>query len=385
MGICRIEDYVSGIRISFFRRHFFSTDRWALAIKGAKMANNDLRIIKDLHLEKYYPCSQMLVNEYTRFLMHFFKDKMNVAEEFVFENNGAKWRGQPLQVARIPNTTIKQQVALSQLRIIDMINPNSGEKLTVDEFNLKHGLGLGIESYGMLMAGANNLIRKYDPDQEKCPTLRSVIKSTKKGSKRFREVLAKKSRKKVASLRPTKTRATIYDFTPEEEIEKLMYRTWNCSFLPNSVREYLFKLSQNLVKINANIAKFNAEASPLCKSCLQQGVVVEEKNLHRYINCPLTLNIFDRVNVALRAESILTPLGYLVNSADNSYTFTARVLTGILFYCIHKYRNHEQFVEDRIIAEFKKIVGIMFLSNRNFKMKTDALLNEECACLLQIH
>ena len=74
---------------------------------------------------------------------------------------------------------------------------------------------------------------------------------------------------------------------------------WDCGFLPNKLREFIFKSNSNILGTNARIAHFVAKADKCCTFCKLKNVAPcpEENFDHLFFYCPTTdgfLKTFER-------------------------------------------------------------------------------------------
>jgi hypothetical protein len=76
---------------------------------------------------------------------------------------------------------------------------------------------------------------------------------------------------------------------------------WNCSFLPNDYREFLFKERNNCLGLNSRVAHFQENTTDQCSFCrtLNPDTNNRETFLHLFLECPVTrtaLNGFLRLS-----------------------------------------------------------------------------------------
>lgn len=70
-----------------------------------------------------------------------------------------------------------------------------------------------------------------------------------------------------------------------------MLKFWTKTYLPNKIRDFVFKLFHNLLGINPRISHFVQGASRNCTFCaLTRKPLVDETMEHLYYNCPLQLS-----------------------------------------------------------------------------------------------
>ena len=380
LGLFKVEDYITSIKVSFFKRHFNSNDTWATSIKESSLTYNEL-IFPDLsHLEKYYPCSAELVKSYNLFKDSFFTHPENLKENHLLHNQEVKDRGLvliPESFAEL-NPSIEVSNFLHNLKISHLIDAETGNPLNRIQFNQKFDLNFQANSYSKILRASYNIRKKYSPSDVKQPTLKSYIKSKKKMSKTFRKFLKPaKKLEKITSFKPTKTRVNKMNFVCDKIPESAMYKVWCNSKIPNEIRNFLYKLSQNSNKLNVHINKFKPLVSPLCSSCSSTGPQLNqiEDMVHIYLQCPFVHEIIAEINNDVNAAFSIDIKNYFVNTTDNKISATERIIIGILIYSLTLHRNKVNDKKNLIKDSFKNYIKNLSWIDKHFKLRSEMIFN----------
>ena len=380
LGLFKVDDYITSIRVSFFKRHLNSNDSWATSIKEASLTYNELIFPYLNHLEKYYPCSAELVKSYNKFKQSFFSHPENLTENHLLYNQEVKDRGQVLIPENFTELLPSIEVSnfLHNFKIFHLIDERTGNPLNRIQFNQKFDLNFQANSYSKILRASYNIRKQYSRSDVKHPTLRFYIKSKKKLSKIFRKFLKPaKKMSKILSFKPTKTRANKMNFVCDIIPETALYKVWCNSKLPNEIRNFLYKLSQNSNKLNVHINKFKPVVSPLCSSCSTTGPQPNsiEDMVHIYLNCPFVHEIVTEINNNVKIAFKIDIKNYFVNNAENKISATERTIIGILIYSITQHRNKVNNKKNIIKDSFRNYINSLAWIDKHFKLRSEMIFN----------
>jgi hypothetical protein len=183
-------------------------------------------------------------------------------------------------------------------------------------------------------------IRKPD-----CTNTADFLLSFKKGSKKFREVICYNPNAETerSDLRTVTTYGELTN-TPVPDPESLgtILSLWNCSFLPNDIREFIFKERNNCLALNNRAAHYVQNLSDKCSFCriINQETNTRESFSHLFFDCPisnLVLNGFLRISGlrVLGNDQNIRNIYWngIVNGSVNKELF---LINNIFRYCIWK-------------------------------------------------
>jgi hypothetical protein len=90
---------------------------------------------------------------------------------------------------------------------------------------------------------------------------------------------------------------------PERELEKFLM-LWGYEFLPNKLREFIYKFRSNLLGLNCRVAHFNNNISRNCTFCREAGTnpCPDKTFIHLFFDCNITKATISRIKTTLIPE-----------------------------------------------------------------------------------
>jgi len=160
---------------------------------------------------------------------------------------------------------------------------------------LNTGIDLNLNTYMRLTTAVriylNTDFRKVDHSRAPCPLL-LYINRFKKGSNRFRKVLEDKklSASNINELRQVKTYYGILGVTPvpRAETNELLYSLWSNPNVPNKIRDFIFRFTNNALPLNTRVSHFVQNYDRSCTMCTVKKILPasEETFRHLFFDCP---------------------------------------------------------------------------------------------------
>jgi hypothetical protein len=132
-------------------------------------------------------------------------------------------------------------------------------------------------------------------------SINTFLQRFRKGSKPFRNVINRSIYQydSVTSLPVLTSFCHIVDIPiPSEIIAKNFVSGWNCSFLDNNFRDFIFKCHNNLLKTGDRLSHILTNYNDSCFLCRNLVSSTEWRETFRHIfwDCPVTSNILKRFN-----------------------------------------------------------------------------------------
>jgi hypothetical protein len=144
--------------------------------------------------------------------------------------------------------------------------------------------------------------KKIIPCDTQPITLDKFLKGIKKGSKKFREVIDRLvyQSRTVLNITVVNGFSRITKTSIQTEIvTKNFISGWNCTFLDNDFREFIFKCRNNLLRTGDRLSHILPNITDSCKFCI--GILPEsthrETFLHLFCECSVTSAILLRLNI----------------------------------------------------------------------------------------
>ena len=366
LGLFVARNYVSSIKISFFRRHYNNPDHWAEVISNARksiLTFGDLQYVK-----KYHPASARLIESFIIFTNLYPTNIGMERENLIFGNPRVRVNGNTLTAdpAEIQGNGVTN---VHDLSIRNLLVPNT-VKTVMSKANIANNLNIRMSDnlYDKICNGTRRIRDKLS-NENVSKSMVLVAQSKKKGSKQFRRAIENRiARKKNETKRKCSiTRERQFNFIASPENELKLGTLWTTYTLDNSTRSFLFRLANNTYKTNSNIARFDHNRSENCTHCVNAGIITKETPAHLFVECPRTVEIFRRLSE--RTENkVFAPREFIANGNNENYPAKwERILYGIVMHCIFNNREkREQYVK----IENDVIKKINATKANNFWFKT---------------
>ena len=182
--------------------------------------------------------------------------------------------------------------AISRLRFCDFLNADSVKTLAA--LNAKYNLNLNPASY-LRICGAlffnKNRLKNSSPVED---SIEDFFGSFKKGSKSCRKFLVKELGKKndVKKFPNVLTFYTLIRLEiPDANTIGNFLSLWNLTFIPNKLRDFIFKFYNNRLGINTRTSHFGGNTRN-CTFCTILGNHTHDESfIHLFFECEVVKNI----------------------------------------------------------------------------------------------
>jgi hypothetical protein len=181
---------------------------------------------------------------------------------------------------------------------------------TLNSVNIEYDLNLTLVTYMRLHEALAFYARQYANNEGPSQSMIFFLKSFEKGSKPFRRILQYNeiNRSTVSNISTVKTFFTLINTDPsEEKILKFLWSDWNCGFLSNRCREFLYKFRNNILGLNSRVCKFVVTAQAECTFCClnkEPFPIIAESFIHLFFNCHVSDKYRKKVESALFPEIV---------------------------------------------------------------------------------
>jgi hypothetical protein len=194
--------------------------------------------------------------------------------------------------------------------MLQRINMNvliqNGAVVSYQDLRASSGLNFSQAAYFRLVTAGNFAIKKYSKAENKNGTSESIpsfLNSIKKGSKRFRKILEKRTGgKKMENMRVVLTFFGLIECEVPDPYElRKLYGMWNWMFLSNRIRTFSFQFFNNSLGIRSRIAaryrNTGAEIDQRCTFCqkARSGVAMREDFAHVFYDCPFIRPVCENI------------------------------------------------------------------------------------------
>ena len=296
LGIPRIKDFMTSIKINIFLRGLDSKDCWGLELKSFLMKDNIPSSINDSNInENHNPILYNLIKAIIRFFDFYWKFAGNILSARILYNYIFKDLDNIILSCNFFTnmTWNRYSNKLLELSLSDFINEH-GNLHNYQSFCYFSNIFLTPNEYlrlcHCLRTHINRHKNKFLLDSLDVNTF---LKQPNLKSKNFRKFL-ESTPFKLKNCKPTKTRYSWCNAVFDISREKRFISTWNFSFLPMNIRDFAFKFINNQVYLNANLSHFNN--LNINAACFQCTVALnlpppKESYPHFFMYCPLNNTI----------------------------------------------------------------------------------------------
>ena len=173
---------------------------------------------------------------------------------------------------------------------------NKEGMLRLDEINDSLGLNLNLVTHLRLGEALTFFLRNrtnHNNSNQSAVSLGNFLSKFKKGSKQIRLKLTNYRKRNFQLNKQVHVmqyfRIINLPVLESKQLNKWL-GIWNLGFLPNKLREFIFKSNSNILGTNARIAHFVVNADKSCTFCKLKNVVPcpEESFEHIFFYCPFT-------------------------------------------------------------------------------------------------
>jgi hypothetical protein len=351
LGIFDLRSFLDAQRCSWIKRAFHKKiDNWRFDLTCLSPLN-DVTLIRLIDVNPHlHPILHNIVKSYVNFLPNFTLSGKNYKKGQVFLNPAFVRSGtdngllDPAFFTQELYQRSKNEIralTYEQCFINDVFR-------TRDQFQ-ELGIFLTGTVHLRLQSAILHAKKKYGKISsiKKEKTVATFLNSFKKGSKKFRSCFdaTKISENNILELRTVLTFSALVD-TPIEDPDTVAFAIgmWNCSFLPNDYREFLFKERNNCLGLNSRVAHFQENTTDQCSFCriLNRDTVNRETFLHLFLDCPVTrtaLNGFLRLSGSnIHGNDPNLKFSYWFGFHNNEHSKSVALVFSTFRFCIWKFR-----------------------------------------------
>ncbi len=174
-----------------------------------------------------------------------------------------------------------------------------GNMVPLREFHIATGIPISREQHTNIKAAYTSAKKKYCKDGALAMNIGEYMQSFKKGSKKFRQVLAYDTKKyDITKLTQVNTLARITNTTVPSEVRvRNMHGTWGRYGLNNQFRVYALKYYNNILGLSNRVAHFVLNTDARCIFCVMENreIISTESFEHIFYSCPTTYSIVTKM------------------------------------------------------------------------------------------
>jgi len=298
LGLIDLKDFVTAQQVTWVKKSQNSTcDNWRCDLKNLSYSNCYV-FTEDLVNQALHPILFNIGESNKKFLNQFYNNNENSRDMFIFNN--------PILTRDRNNDRLLDEPFFRQIPCIMNMAPlfkysdffHEGQPMLLDSINTRLTTSINLNTYLRLTTALGNFTRAKKINAKSDGTTVNIgtfLNKFRKGSRQIREVLAKKQLNKV-TLKHQKTVKTFFRLIGipifEDSLLMKVLPIWNRIYLPNRMREFLFKFFNNCLGINTRLSHFIENPDRRCTFCKLQNpnTMNEETFQHLFFHCRTTVN-----------------------------------------------------------------------------------------------
>jgi hypothetical protein len=301
LGLIRLEHYVQALHCTWIRRAWSCTnDNWKYDLY--KASNGDILNVKDYDLgNEVGTVLSKIVKSYTAFQHQFTTVGNNFTKVPVFKNENFGYGRR--QSIKLDSVFFGADLMDSHSQSIRKLTWDKctvyGNIIQQRDFHAATGIPISREQYSNIKTAYASAKKKFWKDGALAMDIEEYVRSFKKGSKKFRQVLSYETKTyDITKLTQVITLARITNTTvPPESRIRNMHGTWGRHGLNNQFRVYTLKYYNNILGLNNRVAHFVPNTDTRCTFCVIENreVIGAESFEHIFYSCPSTHGILTKM------------------------------------------------------------------------------------------
>jgi hypothetical protein len=303
LGLIHIGTFLMAQKCSWIKRaHANNIDNWRLRLRILS-PSSDVTLLRSIDVDRYTsPILFNIAEAYDLFVRCYSCIGNNLLVAPIFLNRAvcrSRFDKKLLDIEFFGKKFYNDhRDEIRKLTISGCLNGNSFK--TLEEFRSMN-LPLSLSTW-MSLRSAVLLAKKNIPSVDTPPiTLDTFLSRIKKGSKAFRTVIDRSvyQNSKIKDLTVVKSFAEITRTNiPEDLFVKNFMSGWNCNFLENNLREFIFKCRNNYLRTGDRLSHLLPSYNDECFMC--KGILTEQSNretfLHLFRRCAVTSSLLLKFN-----------------------------------------------------------------------------------------
>jgi hypothetical protein len=309
IGLIHIGTFLMSQKCSWVKRaHANCIDNWRLRLK-ALSPSSDVSLLQRIDINpQSNPILYNIAEAFELFVRCYGSTGNNLLVTPIFSNSAicrSRFDKKLLDIEFFgKNFYNSHRSEIRRLTISDCYNGNSFK--TMEDFRVMN-LPFSMVTW-MALRSAITLAKKSIPVLDTPPrSLAMFISRIKKGSKGFRNVIDRSvyRNNRLSELTVLNSFAEITNTRlPDTTILKNFISGWNCTFLDNNFREFIYKCRNNCLRTGDRLSHLLPSFNDRCFLC--KGVIVDssarETFLHLFRRCVVTSSLLLKFNKYFKLE-----------------------------------------------------------------------------------
>ena len=293
LGIPKVTIFLKSLDILLFKKSLFIKDTWPKEIQNCALVyDNPLYFTDNLNI-RTNPVLHRIISSFISFQFEFWVKGENIRDMRIFKNKYFvnQEGGQISRVIFTLPTWAVFEKQIKSLKFNDILNDNN-QCISYNEFRLTTGIDLSLNEFFRLQTIFRHNINKYREILGGPQKTMSHIFSKRAAKSKYYRKFFEIGQFNIENTRTTQNRHLWVSKNFDLERELAWQNCWTISFLPMELKNFSFKLLNNLHKLNAHKHYFVANTSQECTLCTLSNLrpAPKETLQHFFFNCPINTN-----------------------------------------------------------------------------------------------
>ena len=367
LGLPNPKEFLTSLKVSIFLKGLKANDSWGKELRQfIADPENPLSIQIDKIIPESNPILYNLVKAFLRFCDYYWKFSGNilaaqVVNNHLFTDNQGNMINNNFFTI---NSWLRYGNELKNLTLSNFIS-NFGNVLNYDEFCRKSSCYVTPNEFIRMKHNLRVFLNRCKTKfSQKSVSILVFISKPNLRAKDFRYFLDI-SKSMLTNCQPVKTRNMWLSNEIDINRESRFMCMWRLSYLPMNIRDFAFKLSNNLLHFNANLSKFS-DTSPACTQCTiaLNLPTPRETSCHFYLYCSSNTELLlEYFNTFLYQSNITWVANYVLLGAPSNIPFYKAIIINteiiisawFLFECRNKKIKHVLSMLKEFLKNFRAI------------------------------
>jgi hypothetical protein len=305
LGMININNFISSLHCSWLQKaHREVIDNWRYRL--VNLAGGNCTSIDPQRHEinpAAYPVLSTIANSFWKFKSAFFAIGRNFFHSPIFGNprliNNKRDKIPADMGTLFENVPDPIKERLKSANVHDFTE-DGVNFLSQADLRANNNIDLDLQIYNTLKSIIKDswqVLKKYSKS-ETGVALDFFLGRFKKGSKPFRKIFDNLGVIMIES-KPNRRTATFFNLIavqkPEKNILRILNSQWATTVYPVGLREFVFKLRNNILGLNTRVSHFNNNINRGCTFCALSGTInpPDESFEHLFYSCAHTKRIWD--------------------------------------------------------------------------------------------
>jgi hypothetical protein len=378
IGLIKLSSFITGLQAVWISRAAHSSkDNWRVQIRNHTFGNPFLT--NNSLLQDVAPVLKNLGNSFSKFSEQFYNNQDNVRDSFILCNKMFKRSAVDNRILDPQffnqNVPILDLERVGRLRVRDFLVPGTNNLKSLDELNDDTGINFNLVTYMRIGESLTLFFRNHNPTSNISTSLTTFLKGKKGESKKIRKILDSTPKKKTLnSLTVCKTFFRLIGCNTEQADVPKLYGVWNLNFLPNKIRDFIFKFTSNQLALNTRLSHYVLNVNRACFFCCRQGPLpaAEESFIHLFCHCNVTYRIhrwfLNKYFPGIVFSDIEVKELFMLGKLKNGKNFDF----GLIFGYLIQYLIWDMKVQKRVLQpltldiDFSFLLSNLIRTNRKF-------------------